>query len=448
MKKFDKEEIVKTVRKAGVVGAGGAGFPTYVKLTAKVDYLLINGAECEPLLAVDQLLMERFAEELVYTANTLLKALGAREAIFCIKQKYQEAHQQIAEATRKFKNIKVQLLEDLYPAGDEQVLVYEVLGRIVPEGGIPIQVGAVVINVETLLNVHYAISVSQPVTHTFLTINGDIAKPCTLRVPVGISFKELLRLSGNNISESTHLLIEGGPMMGKVISDWSAPVVKATKALIVAKHGSYLALRYINLLREIGKNVVSICCDCRQCTELCPRYLLGHTIEPHRLMVAEAQGLSHNERIFHQAQFCCECGICELYACFMFLSPRSLNAGLRKEFAQRCLKIPPFKKEFKVHSLRAQRRLPSRRIKAKLEITKYDRNGRFVEFPETEVKEATLPLRQHIGVPCKPIVKEGEKVKTAQMVADVAPEDLGVPIHSPIDGRVSEIKPDKIIIRQ
>ncbi|MCX7766812.1 MAG: electron transport complex protein RnfC, partial [Candidatus Sumerlaeia bacterium] len=157
MQVIDKDRIVKAIRQAGIVGAGGAGFPTYVKLSARVEYLLINGAECEPLLAVDQILMEKYAQELVKTAETLRQLTGARMAIFCLKQKYETARKALEESARHYKHLKLHLLEDIYPAGDEQVLVYDTLGLIVPEGGIPLQVGVVVINVETLFNVYQAL---------------------------------------------------------------------------------------------------------------------------------------------------------------------------------------------------------------------------------------------------------------------------------------------------
>ncbi|MCX7765594.1 MAG: 4Fe-4S dicluster domain-containing protein, partial [Candidatus Sumerlaeia bacterium] len=288
----------------------------------------------------------------------------------------------------------------------------------------------------------------EPVTHTYVTINGDVSAPRTLRVPVGISFRELIKFCGNNLSESTHLLIEGGPLMGKVITDWDLPVVKTTKGLIVASKNSYLAQRYTNLSREIGKNVVSICCDCQQCTELCPRYLLGHSIEPHRLMVAVAQGINREAKIFRQAQFCCECGVCELYSCFMNLAPRSLNAEIKRELSKRGIKSQPFKEQFSVHPLRAARLLPTKRIKARLDISRWERAIiKFEEFPETEIRKLVLPLRQHIGAICKPVVKRRDKVKKGMVVAEVAPANLGVPLHSPVNGVITEINDDKIVIQ-
>lgn len=447
-KKKDKEEIIARVRNAGIVGAGGAGFPTCVKLSATAEYLLINGAECEPLLAVDQLLMQKYADELVDTLQTLQEVVGAKEVIFCIKKKYTSAIQQITKASWGHKNIRLHLLEDIYPAGDEQVLVYEVLERVVPEAGIPLNVGAVVMNVETLLNVYFALAENRAVTHTYLTLNGDVSEPVTLRVPVGTPIREILNLFGNGISERSHLLLEGGPMMGKVIENWDAPVVKTTKGLILLPRTSYLAMRYTNLRREITKNVVSICCECQMCTEVCPRFLLGHSIEPHRLMIASAQGVSHDDPIFRTAQFCCECGICELYACFMFLSPRSLNARIKQDLASRRIKPAATKNIFAPHPLREDRRIPTRRVKARLELSSYERECKFIEEPELKNMEYHLLLRQHIGASCKPQVKPGDKVKQGELIADVDEKSLGVPLHSPVTGKVTYVDNEKIIIHK
>lgn len=156
---MDKAQLVRLVRDAGVVGAGGAGFPTHVKLAAdNVEYVIVNGAECEPLLRVDQQLSERFAPQLLNALDGIVSVLGARKGIFALKGKYKNAIKVLNECIGKRDTLEVFELKDFYPAGDEQVLVYEVTQRIVPEGGIPLMVGCVVINVETLLNVSNALN--------------------------------------------------------------------------------------------------------------------------------------------------------------------------------------------------------------------------------------------------------------------------------------------------
>ena len=150
-------ELVEKVKKAGIVGAGGAGFPTYVKFTSKPEYLIVNGAECEPLIHVDNEITVHYAKELLKTLNELKNEIGAEHAVFAIKKKHTKAIETLQKEIVTFPDIELFFLQDIYPAGDEQVLVYDITKRIVPEGGIPLAVGCVVINVETLLNIHNAI---------------------------------------------------------------------------------------------------------------------------------------------------------------------------------------------------------------------------------------------------------------------------------------------------
>src|SRR5512138_2577089 len=170
--------LVEQVRQAGVVGAGGGGFPTHVKLAAKADTIIANGAECEPLLHKDAVVMEEQAVELVKGMLLAKEAVGAKDAVIGIKAKKQHAVKAVQEAC-KGTTVRVHLLGDYYPAGDEYDLVYEVTGRLIPPQGIPIQVGAVVNNVESFVNIAAAAN-GIPVTHKMLTIAGAVRSPVTL----------------------------------------------------------------------------------------------------------------------------------------------------------------------------------------------------------------------------------------------------------------------------
>lgn len=233
-----KELFLEKVKKAGVVGAGGAGFPTHMKLAAQAEYLLVNGAECEPLIRVDQQLMGSYAELLVGCVEKLTQALGFKKAYICIKRKHKEVIVELHKYINKNCNVELFLLEDFYPAGDEQVLVYEVTGRVVPEGSIPIKVGCIVLNVETVLNINSAWN-SEPVTEKYLTVTGEVPTPLTLRLPIGTSIKTALKIAGLEDTKGK-AVIDGGPMMGKFISDFEAPVTKTTKGLIVIDETHHL----------------------------------------------------------------------------------------------------------------------------------------------------------------------------------------------------------------
>ena len=147
------ENLTALAEKAGIVGAGGAGFPTHVKLNARADTVIINGAECEPLLRADQQLMAGQAGRLLEALDKIVEHLGAQTGVIALKEHYHTAVRALRERLEHYKKLRLHLLGAFYPAGDEQVIVYEVTGRIVPEGGIPVNVGVVVVNVETALNI-------------------------------------------------------------------------------------------------------------------------------------------------------------------------------------------------------------------------------------------------------------------------------------------------------
>ncbi|MFQ5454262.1 MAG: SLBB domain-containing protein, partial [Candidatus Zixiibacteriota bacterium] len=186
--------LVEKVKEAGVVGAGGAGFPAYYKFNAKVEIMIANGAECEPLLCKDKELMQLFPGEIKKGMELVADAIGASRIILGIKAKNSDI---IGQFKSLFGGTNIEIFEmgDYYPAGDEYLLVYEATGRLIPYDGYPVDIGCVVSNVETLLNVALA-SAGVPVTETFVTITGKVRNPMTVKVPIGTSIQELLELSG------------------------------------------------------------------------------------------------------------------------------------------------------------------------------------------------------------------------------------------------------------
>ena len=183
--------IVNNIRLAGVVGAGGAGFPTHVKYQARVDLVLANGASCEPLLTSDAHLMAAETDQVLTGLAQAMEAVGASQGLICLKSKHRAALEAVSRGAEKRTGIGVFELDDFYPAGDEHVLVNEVTGRIVPQGGLPLNVGVVVSNVESLLNVCLA-QEGRPVTERMLTVCGQVREPMVTRVPVGMSVEEVI----------------------------------------------------------------------------------------------------------------------------------------------------------------------------------------------------------------------------------------------------------------
>lgn len=424
---------IEKVEQAGVVGAGGAGFPTHVKLGGKAQILLVNAAECEPLLSVDQKLIINNAKRLKDTLAKIAKHLGAKQTIVAIKKKHEAA----IAALGKVK-LELCLLDNFYPAGDEQVTVFEATGRTVPEGGIPLNVGVVVLNVETVLNIANALE-DKPVTHTCLTVTGEVKRPLTGYFPIGMRADEVIAYAGGAKVQSW-ALIEGGPAMGN-LKDPQAPITKTTKGLIVLPEDHPAIQLRKRPLESILRQASSACCQCQLCTELCPRYLLGHSIDPARIMRAMGHGTADIAGLT-SAMLCSECGVCDLFACPMGLSPRRVNQALKAEFGKQGLKNPHHE-EVEPRSSRPGRKAPTARLTSRLALARYD-----VAAPWEEValspREVTIPLRQHIGKPAKPVVKVGQEVEPGELIAKA--DGLGANIHASIGGRVESVD-SAIVIR-
>ena len=439
-------DLLNIIKDAGVIGAGGAGFPTHAKLTSKAEYILLNGAECEPLLRVDQQLMEQFPDEIIRGMEAVGRYIEARKAIIGIKGKHKEVILLMREriAALGLSNyMEVMELRDIYPAGDEQVLVHELTQRIVPEASIPLKVGCVVINAETALNICKAMA-GNPVTETYITVAGDIPHRMTFKVPVGVSIREVIAQCGvDNVDD--YAVIDGGPMMGSVLNNVDGYVTKKSKGYVLLKKDHFLIRKKsvsLERARVIGKTA---CEQCRMCTDLCPRYLLGHNMQPHKVMRA----LSYNlEDVKDQqiAQLCCECNACELFSCPANLHPKSVNIFYKQKLAEQGIKYQPIQVDFQARSARDYRLIPSKRLIIKIGLTAFDKPAPMtqVEFRPEYIR---IPLRQHIGAPAIPVVASGEQVKAGQMIGEIPDNSLGAAVHSSFDGTVVEIKDNSIVIK-
>jgi RnfABCDGE-type electron transport complex C subunit len=427
-------DLIQSVREAGIVGAGGAGFPTHVKLAAKAEYFILNGAECEPLLRVDQQLMKVYTHEIITGMKLVMAALDAKEAFIAIKGKHKEAIKAVTDCIDDT-SISVIVLEDFYPAGDEQVLVYEVLKRVVPEMGIPLKVGCVVMNAETVLNI-YNSTKQIPVTDTYLTVTGKVKEPVTLKLPVGASVRDVLDHCGIMETEGIKV-IDGGPMMGKIIGSLDDPITKTTKGLIVLDE-SHSLIRKKSMPIDRARRISRVACEqCRMCTDLCPRFLLGHNMQPHKMM----RKVSYNYEDLTGAEMaflCCECNICELYACPVNITPKSINVLYKGLLTGKGIKYQPEKTDFQPRATRDYRKVPVKRLIQKLGLQAYDREALIKEMPYVPDK-IRVSLKQHTGAPAIPVVDLGQLVKRGELIGEIPENALGARIHSSIDGKVTAI---------
>ncbi|AKL96456.1 RnfC domain containing NADH:ubiquinone oxidoreductase [Clostridium aceticum] len=439
--------LLDMVKEAGIVGAGGAGFPTHVKLGSKAEYILLNGAECEPLLRVDQQLMALFPDEIIKGFEAAGKFVGASKALIGIKAKHKKVVTILKERIQALQVgdfVEVKELPDIYPAGDEQVLVYELTGRVVPETGIPIEVGCVVVNSETALNIYYA-SMQVPVTQTYITVAGDIPNPLTVKVPVGTPIIDVLKLSGiENFDD--YAVIDGGPMMGPMMNNLDGYVTKKSKGFVLLKKDHHLVRKKsvdVDQARRVNR---SACEQCRMCTDMCPRYLLGHEMQPHKMMRALNYALTdvEGQKI---AQLCCQCNLCELFSCPAGLYPKFANTYFKGKLAEGNIRYIRKKSEFIARKSREYRLLPSKRLIARLGLHPFDKPAPMTEV-EVKPEVVYISTRQHVGAPAVPVVSVGEHVEVGQQIGKIPEDSLGAAIHASVSGNIVAIEKDFIVIKR
>ena len=433
--------LSQQLRECGVVGAGGAGFPTYVKAEAQAEFLIANGAECEPLIHKDAELMKHFAEGVVAGMRSMMEATGARSGKFGIKTKNAES---IEAVERHLGSSAIELVKlgDFYPSGDEYELVYTATGRLIPPAGIPLQVGCVVNNVETLYNVSLA-EQGTPVIEKFLSVCGAVQEPKSFWAPVGTTFREAIAAAGGATAPDFGIFVSG-IMMGTLSFDLDDVVTKTTGGLIVLPRDHYLMSRRTRSQHEMNQIGKSACDQCSYCTEFCPRYLLGYEVVPHKVM--RSLGFtSTGADIWNQwAELCCSCGLCTLYACPEDLYPKEACDQGKHDRRAAGLKFVQ-ERPVEVHPMKEYRRVPLAQLRRRLQVEEYERETPFAEV-KWQPAQVRIKLRQHAGQAASPCVSEGMKVKKGQVVGRVEPGKMGAPVHASIGGTVRRVTPEAVEI--
>lgn len=429
--------LIDRVKEAGVVGAGGAGFPTHLKYNTQAEIFLANGAECEPLLYKDKELMRVYAEEVKKGMELAAEAVGASRLVFGIKAKNKDV---IGQLKRLFGGTRIEIFEmgDYYPAGDEYVLVYEATGRLIPYGGYPVNIGCVVSNVETLLNVALA-DLNVPVTETFLTITGAVKRPVTVKVPVGTQVKDLLEYAGGPLQPGPLAALAGGAMMGSLLTDFNQPVTKTSAGFIFLPLDHILIRRRNQTIPEIKRIGQSACDQCTYCTEFCPRYLLGYEIQPHKVMRSLGFAGERDDFWGKFAVNCCECNLCSLYACPEDLDPKQACVRSKTNIKLKNIKYVAPERELAAHPMQRHRKISIARLTRKLGLVPYDRKAEFVDdgFAPSKV---IIPLSQHLGQPAEPMVAVGDRVTVGQKIGAVPDGKMGAHVHASINGVVTQVE--------
>lgn len=434
--------LAEKLREHGVVGAGGAGFPTYVKARARVECMIANGAECEPLIHKDVELMQAFPGEILSGLQLMARAVKVQRVIFAVKEKNTLAVEAIRSHARS-KNVELVLLGDFYPSGDEYEVVYIATGRLIPAAGLPLHVGCVVNNVETLYNVHRA-QQGQPVTEKFLTVAGAVREPAAFWAPVGVTFREVIEKAGG-ATEPDPAVFVSGIMMGELTFDLDQVVTKTTAGLIVLPRRHPLVVRKslpVEAQNRIGK---SACDQCSYCTEFCPRYLLGYEVMPHKVMRSLGFTTS-GSRFWNQwGALCCACGLCTLYACPEHLFPKEACDQAKADLRSAGIRFEQ-KAPVRVHPMKEARRVPQTLLRRRLQIEAYETKTPYREV-QWRPERVRILLWQHAGKPAVPAVRPGDAVEKGTVVGRVPDGELGANVHASIGGRVSEVAGTYVEIR-
>jgi electron transport complex protein RnfC len=295
-----KEEIVKRVHELGIVGLGGATFPSHVKLMVpdgkKAEVLIINGVECEPYLTADHRLMLEKGDEMMVGIQILMKGLNVDRAVIGVENNKPDAIAHLKTLAAKYSGIEVEALKVQYPQGGEKQLIDACIGRQVPSGKLPIEVGAVVNNVGTAFAVYEAVQKNKPLIDRVVTITGKgVSKPGNYMVRVGTSVNELIEKAGG-LPEDTSKVVSGGPMMGKALNATNVPIIKGTSGVLLFKE------------EEANRIEPTNCIRCGKCITVCPMGL-----EPVLIAQYSENEMFENVEI-EKAMDCIECGSCQ-YTC-------------------------------------------------------------------------------------------------------------------------------------
>lgn len=293
---LSKEEILQRITEAGIVGMGGAGFPTHVKLAPKnpeaIDYILVNGAECEPYLTSDYRRMLEEPEKLVAGLQVILKIFPKAKGCICIEDNKPDCIRNMEECTRGDARIEVKTLKTKYPQGAERMLIYAVTGRKINSSMLPADAGCIVDNVDTVTAISQAVLKGRPLMERIMTVTGDAVKePRNFLVPIGMLHQEVVDAAGGFCCEPEKI-ISGGPMMGKALFTMNVPVIKTSSAILAMAED------------EVAKHQPTACINCGRCAKVCPGQIL-----PVRLSEFADHGDEEKFLAYHGME-CCECGCC------------------------------------------------------------------------------------------------------------------------------------------
>jgi Na+-translocating ferredoxin:NAD+ oxidoreductase RnfC subunit len=437
-------DLKQLLKDNGVVGAGGAGFPSYCKLAEGADTLLINAVECEPLLYTSYTLLQERIRDIVIGMRAVMEYAHIARGLLAVKD-YRAAKLGYSDGQELAPGVFIKYIPNVYPMGDEINLIYTATGRVVPPGQLPITRGVIVFNTETIYNIGLVVQFGQPVTKTYLTISGDIPKAYCVKVPVGMKISEVLSVMGVTVPD-THVVIDGGPSMGTVVNLSTDVVKKPCSGLLILPKTIPAVRNKLRTKEDNFRRAASVCCQCNRCTDLCPRHLLGYPLEPHKMVRSTLSAAMADPELIKTATMCCGCDICSTLACCQEISPMQIIKEYKGILAKNRMKYVAVPSEqFTPSPEREARMVSAGKWKEMLGVAKYDKFPPIYVEEKLKAKEVFVPMSQHIGAPAIPVVKVGDEVQENQLIAQAA-EGLSVPHFAPISGKVTYVDAKTIVI--
>ncbi len=435
------------VARSGVVYTNNrkAGFAFFDVRNVKT--IILDATESAPLLHKDEALLRNYTSEIIKGLSQAAALTGATNIIVAVNERLSETAAKLSEPLPT--GVRLCSVPDVYPTGDENLLLYFTLGLLLEPGTTLESVGVAILDVETAFNLGNL--ERTPVVAKHVDIVGAVKNPCTLCVPLGVTLEDCLEQAGG-ATVPNPAYIENDVMTGRLLPDLDLPVGKTTSALVVLPDDHIIVKRKTDDLNQTIRHARAVCNQCARCTELCPRYIMGNPTEPHRAMNALLIGASKNADAAGNA-YCSQCNLCSYYSCPEGLDPMRVllgwhlsNASLLKSLFPNPVFVP------ERASLYAASRLTStKRLLQRLQLDQYDSNATLCHN-EVHPEQVIISLGQTSDTPALPLVQAGDAVSRGQTIAirkrpaDSDTVETGADLHSSIDGTVVKTTPTEIIV--
>jgi len=444
------DRLSEIIRTYGIEEARPGGKPSLqegVEKTLQVDTIIVNGTGCEPLVATDRYLLRTEKRSIVRGIEFLMESLGAENAIIALNEKYRTIYEDFSQSFQNRDDVKTIPVGDFYPSGDEPVLVYEVTGRVIPRGGSALDARCVVVNVDTVFDVHNALSGEKPVTKVFLSCAGEVRNPSIVQAHTGVSIGEIVSLCGGPTAEDC-VAVVGGPIRGHVETDFDTPVRKDTKSVIVLPREHEVVQRLTMPLEVMLRRSKAHSYLWTFCTDFCPLQMLGYGVDPTKLMQQIAYNLHDTPvSVLDTVFLCSSCGVCDLQTGALHFSPSAISSMVRSRLHEEGYQPAFTKRSSQVHEMREARKVPRTKVLERLHLGGYDCINS-LRCLETDPSRVEIMLDQGSGVRSKPVVAAGEEVAEGCLIAESPSRGSGAHIHASIDGRVIYMDEERMIIEK